>query len=338
MNAARYSEIASRFSQLRLAVIGDICLDRYFDIDPARSEISIETGLEVHNIFRVRCQPGAAGTILNNLAALGIGHLHPIGFSGLDGEGYELKRSLEALPGAELAGFIQSPLRRTFTYTKPLVHRPDQPPVELNRLDIKNWTPTPPEVENSLCQAIEAISERVDGIIVMDQVDLADTGVITPAVLSVLDNLRKRRPNLPIVADSRRSLKSFPPFLYKMNAAELARFAETTPSQDLETLRTQARILARAIHHPVVVTLAERGMIGATPDGETTHVPCLPLRGPIDIVGAGDSVTANLTACLAAGATLPEALAAANTAASVVIHQLGTTGTASISQISALLR
>ena len=68
-----------------------------------------------------------------------------------------------------------------------------------------------------------------------------------------------------------------------------------------------------------------------------SHVPSLPLRGPIDIVGAGDSVTANLTAALAAGASLAESLQMANAAASVVIHQLGTTGTASVAQIAAVL-
>ena len=56
------------------------------------------------------------------------------------------------------------------------------------------------------------------------------------------------------------------------------------------------------------MTLAERGIIGALPSGEVAQVPALPLRGPIDIVGAGDSVTANLTAAVAAGATLREAL------------------------------
>jgi bifunctional ADP-heptose synthase (sugar kinase/adenylyltransferase) len=66
-------------------------------------------------------------------------------------------------------------------------------------------------------------------------------------------------------------------------------------------------------------------------------VAALAVRGPIDIVGAGDAVTANLTAALAAGAALPEALALANAAASVVIHQLGTTGTASLVQIQQVL-
>ena len=54
-------KITARYSALRIAVIGDFCLDRYLEIDPARTEISIETGLPVYNVTRVRSQPGAAG-------------------------------------------------------------------------------------------------------------------------------------------------------------------------------------------------------------------------------------------------------------------------------------
>jgi bifunctional ADP-heptose synthase (sugar kinase/adenylyltransferase) len=44
-----------------------------------------------------------------------------------------------------------------------------------------------------------------------------------------------------------------------------------------------------------------------------------------------------LTSALAAGATLREALQLANAAASVVIHKLGTTGTASLAEIWKLI-
>ena len=54
-------------------------------------------------------------------------------------------------------------------------------------------------------------------------------------------------------------------------------------------------------------------------------------------MGAGDAVTANLAAALAAGASPSEALELAAAAASVVIHQLGTTGTASVGQIAQAL-
>ncbi len=83
--------------------------------------------------------------------------------------------------------------------------------------------------------------------------------------------------------------------------------------------------------------MAEEGLLGAEPGGGVHFVPALPVRGPIDVVGAGDAVTANLTAALASGSSLLEALTLANAAASIVIHQLGTTGTASVAQIEEIL-
>ena len=96
MNLARFEAITGQYPQLRIAVVGDFCLDRYLEIDPARAETSIETGLPVYNVTRVRAQPGGAGTVLNNLIALGVGTLYPVGFAGEDGEGYELGRALAA--------------------------------------------------------------------------------------------------------------------------------------------------------------------------------------------------------------------------------------------------
>ena len=90
-------------------MVGDFCLDRYLEIDPARAEESIETGLEVHNVVNVRSQPGGCGTILNNLVALGCGSLLPVGFAGEDGEGYELVRALGQAQGIDLEHFFQTP-------------------------------------------------------------------------------------------------------------------------------------------------------------------------------------------------------------------------------------
>ena len=48
----------------------------------------------------------------------------PIGFCGDDGEGYELRRALAAMPGVNLEYFVETAQRRTFTYCKPLVVEP----------------------------------------------------------------------------------------------------------------------------------------------------------------------------------------------------------------------
>lgn len=332
MTPERFDAITSRYAALRLAVIGDFCLDRYFDIDPERREVSIETGLPVHNVTRVRCQPGAAGTILNNLVALGIGTLFPVGFCGDDGEGWSLRRSLSQLPGVRLDAFVTAQDRNTFTYSKPLVHHAGRPPEELSRLDQKNWTPTPEPLGLQLAASVLHLTGEVDGSIVMDQVDLDGTGTVTREVLGALGKRSKSTPDALILADSRRGLGGWPSLVFKMNAVELS-VLTGRPVDSLEDIQTACIALARSSGRPAFITLSERGILGATAEGESAHVPNFPIRGPIDIVGAGDAVSANLTAALAAGASVVEAMEIAMAAAHLVIHQLGTTGTASVSEI-----
>ena len=145
------------------------------------------------------------------------------------------------------------------------------------------------------------------------------------------------RPQLPILADSRRGLRGFPPVVFKMNAAELAALTGAPSALSPEQIEAAAVGLARDNGRSVFVTLAARGILGASPNGQIEYVPALPVRGEIDVVGAGDAVSANLTAALAAGANLGETLEIANAAASVVVHKLGTTGTASVPEIRKLL-
>jgi sugar/nucleoside kinase (ribokinase family) len=68
------------------------------------------------------------------------------------------------------------------------------------------------------------------------------------------------------------------------------------------------------------------------PEGER-HIPAIPVTGPIDVVGAGDSAMAGLIAALCAGGTLAESALVGNLAASLTIQQLGETGTTTRAQI-----
>jgi len=337
MTPARFDALTTRFAQLCVGVVGDFSLDRYFDIDPAKAETSLETGLPVHNVTRVRCSPGAAGNIVQNLGALGTGPLWPVGFCGEDGEGFELLRALRAVPGVSLDNFLRTPDRRTFTYTKPLVHTPGKPPAELSRLDIKNWGPTPADVEDELCSALRDLAPQFDALIVMDQAGVPGTGVISKAVLATVRELTVAHPRLVAVADSRHGLGRFPPLVFKMNATEFATLTGGRPGAPDAEILAGAERLAAASRRAVFITLAERGIIGAAPGEPAAHVPALPVRGAIDIVGAGDAVTAALTLALAAGATPGDAMQLSQAAASIVIHQLGTTGVARVPEIRRLL-
>src|SRR5437763_1835918 len=92
-----------------IGLLGDLFLDRYLDIDPARDEPSVETGLTAYQVTRVRSYPGALGTVLNNLAALGVGCIYPIAVIGDDGEGYELRQALRRTEAVELGGLGVAP-------------------------------------------------------------------------------------------------------------------------------------------------------------------------------------------------------------------------------------
>jgi rfaE bifunctional protein kinase chain/domain len=323
VTAERLQEITGKYPSLRIAVVGDYSCDRYLEIDPTREETSIETGLPVHNITNVRAQPGATGTVLANLSALGVGELWPVGFCGCDGEGYELQRALEQLPGVKMNYFFESKTQRTFTYCKPLMMEPGQPPRELSRLDSKNWHHTPKTLQKKLADGVRALAGKVDAFVILDQVDEPETGVVTQNLLATIDEIKTQT---LVIGDSRRGLKNWPHVIYKMNADELARFTDGEP-------KTAAVELAQKTGKPVFVSVAENGILCANPNGEATHSPALPARGAIDIVGAGDAVTANLAVAIATDAELPEVLELANRAASVVIHKLGTTGTASVEEI-----
>jgi rfaE bifunctional protein kinase chain/domain len=333
----RLNEISANFAKLRIALVGDICLDRYFEIDPGLQEISIETNLPVHNVVRVRCQPGGAGTILNNLVALGVGTIYPAAIIGQDGEGYELRKCLGQVQAVKLNHLIEASDRHTFTYSKPLLMHKNRAPEELNRLDTKNWTTTPRPLQERIATSIRELAPAVDAMILLDQVDIPETGIITQRVLEVVREVAATYPNLLIIADSRRSLREYPPVSLKMNAAELALFFGISGKLPVDEIKQKALSLAREHGKNVFVTMSEHGIVGAN-RATVERVPSLPTRGEIDIVGAGDAVTANLTTALSAGATLNETLQIAQLAASIVVHQLGTTGTASVTQIQDLLQ
>jgi len=63
------------------------------------------------------------------------------------------------------------------------------------------------------------------------------------------------------------------------------------------------------------------------------HIPAVRVTGPIDIVGAGDSTMAGIVSGLCCGATPAQAALLGNLVASVTIRCLGTTGTASQTQV-----
>src|SRR5262245_61972487 len=192
---ATLEKVLAAVPRLTFGVVGDLFLDRYLDLDAALTEPSLETGLDAYQVVRVRAAPGAAGTVINNLAALGVGRICPLAVIGDDGEGYELRQALDTLRVIDARHVCLTPQRRTPTYTKPMLCQPGQPPCELNRLDIKNRSRLPADLEETVLQGLEQLWREADALIVLDQVSEEDCGVVTQRVRQRLEELATHDPH-----------------------------------------------------------------------------------------------------------------------------------------------
>jgi rfaE bifunctional protein kinase chain/domain len=333
LDDAGLERILARLPPLRIGVIGDLFLDRYLDIDAALTEPSLETGLDAYQVVRVRSVPGAAGTVINNLVALGVGRVAPVAVIGNDGEGHELLQALRSLVPVECQGVITTGHRRTPTYTKPLLHEHGRPPRELNRLDIKTRERMSAALEGVLLDLIDRTWERADALVVLDQVSEEDCGVVTAGVRNHLAEKARSSPDKFVLADSRERIGLFHDVCVKPNLQECRR-GVTAGDGEAVPAATAAEELSRRAGRAVFCTAGEAGIVVVEGPGQVAvQVPGYPVSGPIDVVGAGDSTSAAIVCAVAAGASYLEAAAFGNLVASITIQQLGTTGTASPAQV-----
>jgi len=334
---ARLQQILDEFPRLRIAVVGDFFLDKYLDVDPSLAEPSLETGKTAHQVVGIRHSPGAAGTVVSNLAALGAGTLHAIGFTGDDGESYELRTDLRRL-GCNTDHLHRAGDRMTPTYLKPRDKTDPSLAGEHSRYDTKNRSTTSRELRQKIIRSLDSLSDDLDAVIVADQVEEEECGVVTTQVRQALADRAKRRPDVVFWADSRRRIRRFRGLIIKPNQFEAVGRENAPPDATVgfEELADSLARLREETGAPICVTRGREGMVVSDP--EPTLVPGVRVEGPIDPTGAGDSVTAGAVLALAAGAELPEAALIGNLVASITIQQLATTGTARRNQLPDRLR
>jgi bifunctional ADP-heptose synthase (sugar kinase/adenylyltransferase) len=329
---ARLESLLATLPKLTIGLVGDLFLDRYLEVDSGMHEVSIETGLEAYQITRVRNSPGALGTVMNNLTALGVGRLAPVTVLGDDGQAYDLLQALARMP-VDVSHIIQDSDRLTPTYTKPLRRTAESGWQELNRIDLRNCAALSARAQDRLFEELAAVFAKTDGLIVLDQVNEEGWGVVGPAMRDRLGELAAGDPDKLIFIDSRAHIAQFRCGTLKPNVHECLAALGRTSTTDTGDPAAAARDFARLTGCPLYCTVGERGILVTDSAGATALAPGYPASGPVDIVGAGDSATAGIVSALLAGANRLEAAVVGNLVASITVQQLGTTGTATPTQV-----
>jgi len=324
----RLEKILEAFPDITMGVLGDYFLDYYLVLDRELSEASLETGLEAYQATSVRKSPGAAGTVASILRSLDC-KVKAIGIKGNDGNGFELQKGLDLI-GVDVGGLLTFEDKFTPTYMKPLLFENGQES-EISRIDIKNHQPQTIEDQEKIKQCLSSMIKSIDGLIILDQVQEENCGVVTDQVLNAIGRLGIEYPSKMIIADSREHGSRFRNVLVKCNLDEANKALIIPPPPDLEVCQI-GKLLFDQVGKPVFITLGVDGILCQNKDGGCL-IPSLKVDGPIDIVGAGDSVMAAVAASLCSGANCTEAASIGMITASIIIQQIGTTGIATRGQV-----
>jgi len=332
MNRQRLHEILAWIPSLRVLVVGDFFLDKYLCIERAWSETSLETNLEAYQVTEVRVSAGAAGTIVNNLAALGA-QVSALGVIGDTGEGYEFRRALDAL-GVNHSWMLRRPELLMPTYLKPLLRERDGRVHELERLDIKNRAPLAQAILDEFSARLDAAVAQADVVIISEYLTPNQGGVITGATRAQLAALAQAQPSKIFLVDSRLSDAPFPHIIVKCNLREALQALGRAYDAALAVSQIEdaARELEKRTGMPLFLTLGERGILVCAQQ-QCAHVPARVEPGPVDTVGAGDSAMAGIACALGVGATRLEAAFLGNLVAAVTVKKIGATGTASAGEV-----
>lgn len=334
MNFKATAELLNEGAAPVITVFGDFCLDKYLYIDAELDEPSVETGLTAYQVTEQRLYAGAAGTITNNLRALGA-RVYCVGVAGEDGEGVDLLRKLREV-GADTSFMVNTDRRQTCTYIKPM-RREKGSVCEINRIDLRNFTDTPAQVEDELISNLERAAGLSDAVIICDQYLEENKAAVTARVREAIVRLVEKYPDVIWYADSRGYANKFDNVIIKCNHREIAAiFGEDPENMTPGRAKDLAARMYAEKGKPVIVTMGEKG--SAVFDGKGYDVPAFPVEGEIDICGAGDACNAGTVFALTKGAGLREAAAVGNACSSVVIKQIGVTGTAALRDVLCLLK
>lgn len=328
MTGPDLAELLSRLRSVAVGVVGDFCLDAYWQLDTGTPELSLETGRPTMAVARQQYSLGGAGNVVNNLTALGVGKVRAFCVIGIDLFGDEMLRQVEAIH-ADYDGILrQKSDWQTSVYAKPYQGREEQ-----NRIDFGRFNTLSPDSERKLIATVSRSIGELDALVVNQQIPRS---VFTPLVIEALNNLAQQHPQKVFLVDSRNTISHFRSMVCKVNAIEAAALfgkkIHRNEECSSEDLRSYAGRLFDRFQKPVFITRSQLGLLLF--DGlDAFELPALEIDGPIDPVGAGDTVVAAVAAALASGATPHQAGSLGMLAAAITVRKLRQTGSATPEEI-----
>jgi len=295
---------APSLDQVRILVVGDVMLDRYWFGDVSR--ISPEAPVPIVRIEKREARLGGAANVARNASALGA-RAGLLGVVGADEAGDEVEQLLQG-------GGIQSYLKRDAAISTIIKLRVIGRQQQMLRIDFEE-APSDTVLRDKLLQ-FKALLADYDVIVLSDYAK--------GSLVNVADMIASARAAGKVVMVDPKG-DDFSRYagatVLTPNKSEMRRIVGSWSSEEQLTAKAQ-QLRAELKLDALLLTRSEEGMTLYTADG-LFHMPA-DAREVFDVSGAGDTVIATMAAMLGAGAGWNEAVQTANRAGGIVVGKLGT--------------
>lgn len=309
ISVKRTKEILGNFKGKKIAVIGDVMLDRFFWGNVSR--ISPEAPVPVIDLEKESFHLGGAANVASNLSTLGA---KPIlyGIVGKDNSGKSFIEESNNT-GIETSGIIELDNRPTTVKTRIIGNNQ-----HIARLDREVKTKIDNKTEQTLIDMIKS-NKDIAGIVFEDY----NKGVITNILIREVISYAKKNdimifvdPKLDLFFDYKEVT------VFKPNRKE-AQQALNKKFRNIDDIKAAGHLILKQIQSKnLLLTLGADGMMLFEEDGTVTQVPTI-AKLVADVSGAGDTAIATLAAAMIGGADIKEASTLANFASGKVCEMPG---------------
>jgi D-beta-D-heptose 7-phosphate kinase/D-beta-D-heptose 1-phosphate adenosyltransferase len=305
-------QFLDKFSKIKVLVVGDVMLDRYWwgDVD----RISPEAPVPVVRLSKTTIIAGGAANVAANVAGLGA-QPFLVGIVGNDEEAKLFPKVLkDSMVSAEF--LVELAGRPTTVKTRVVAHSQ-----QIVRLDQETNSPISVDEEASVWKKLEGLIDRVDIVIVSDYAK----GLLTESLLKRIISAGNEK-NIQVLVDPKG--KNYAKYkgatLLTPNKKEAAEACQLEETGNGLIFSAGKKLMSDIETEAILITQGEDGLTLFEKDDEPIHLDAI-ARDVYDVTGAGDTFIATLAVAMGAGTTLVNAAELANFAAGVVVEQIGTT-------------
>jgi rfaE bifunctional protein kinase chain/domain len=302
----------SKFSNVRVLVIGDLMLDRYWwgSVD----RISPEAPVPVVRLTETTLALGGAANVAANVVGLGA-QVQLLGGIGEDHEATEFRRLLDLanIPDESVLVLRDRP---TSLKTRIVAHNQ-----QVVRVDQESSAALSLSMEEDVIARASSLINEVDLVVLSDYAK----GFLADRIISDVVEMARRAGKDLLVDPKGKNFDKYRGASYLTpNVREVSEVAHR-PVGSFESLRRSADELIQNLSlEGLVVTRGEEGMTLFLVDADPFHVNAKG-RQVYDVTGAGDTVIATIAVGLGAGVSLHDVINLANIAAGIVVTEVGTT-------------